>query len=67
MTTRPTSGTPEYDLWVAALEIAHAVPLTRNASTTFAAKVPWSRIDKLRAALDAVGIDWADHHPANQR
>lgn len=56
--TRPSKGTPEYDLWVAAIEIAIYPPLRHDDRTTWAAKVPWNRIEELRAALDKVGIDW---------
>ena len=54
---RPAAGTPEWDLWVAAVEVAMSAPL-RHGPTTSYAKVYWPRIEQLRAALDAVGIDW---------
>lgn len=53
--TKPEKGTPEYDLWVAAIEVATYPPLTGAGFTT---QVPRSRIDALRTALDGVGIDW---------
>jgi len=54
---RPEKGTPEYALWVAAIDIAAAAPLDQ-AAHAFAAKVPWSQVHELRRALEAVGIDW---------
>lgn len=41
---------------VAAIEVAIAPHA--KARHTFAAKVSWTRIEELRAALEAVGIDW---------
>lgn len=46
-------GTPEYLVWVAAIEVA------RTASKRSAyALVPWRRIRALQAALEAAGVDW---------
>lgn len=53
---KPDKDTPEYDLWIAAIEVAIAPPLTHGIQ--YAAKVPWSLIEDLREKLDAVGIDW---------
>lgn len=62
---RPEKGTPEYDLWLAAIDIAHAAPLKQHA-TAARAGIPWVRIDRLRAALDALGVPWEEHHPARK-
>lgn len=45
------------ELLLAAIGIAEAAPAKRSQST-YAALVPWSRIERLRAALDAAGIEW---------
>ncbi len=55
--TAPSKGTPEYDLWVAAIEVATYAPL-RPGTHVSGAKVAWPRLEALRAALDALGIDW---------
>lgn len=55
--TRPEQGTPEYDLWIAAIEVAVSPPFKRGGSASLAG-VYWPRIDALRAALEALGIDW---------
>lgn len=55
--TRPAEGTPEYALWVAAIEVAMAAPLKRKAHTT-SAGIYWPKVTALREALDALGIDW---------
>lgn len=57
MAERPDKGTPEYDLWIAAIDVATAPPVKKG-TTSFAASVPWTRIEALRDALEAVGIDW---------
>jgi hypothetical protein len=57
---RPQKGTPEFDLWVAAIEIAMDAP-ERHGSTTTHALIYWPKVEALRAALDALGIDW--HQP----
>lgn len=54
---RPMKGTPEYDLWVTAIEIAAAAPLKQR-ENVWAARVPWTMIDRLRTALDELGLDW---------
>lgn len=54
---RPVKGNPEYDLWLAAIEIAIAAPWKQSGSA-YDAKVPWSTIDALRKALEGVGINW---------
>ena len=53
----PEKGTPEYALWVAAIEVAIHAPLKQGTYSSDA-KVRWHAIHELRAALDAVGIDW---------
>lgn len=55
--TRPEKGTPEWDLWVAAIDVAADPPLGRM-KTSVDAKVAWRLIDHLRDALDALDIDW---------
>jgi hypothetical protein len=57
MAERPAKGTPEYELWLAAIEVAIHAPLDRGVSTG-SAQIYWPKIDRLRDALDAVGIDW---------
>lgn len=55
--TRPAEGTPEWDLWIASIEVATAAPWKRG-TDVHAASIPWTLILDLRAALEAVGIDW---------
>lgn len=55
--SRPEKGTPEFDLWVAAIDVATSPPL-KGGQAAYSAQVPWSEILRLRAALEAVGIDW---------
>lgn len=55
MTGRPDKGTPEWDLWVAAIEVATFPPLVAKGATS---QISERRITALREALDAVGIDW---------
>jgi hypothetical protein len=57
MSDVPARGTPEHELWMAAVSVAVSAPLTHGPSTTYAL-VYWPRMDALRAALDAVGVDW---------
>lgn len=33
-------------------------PPAKGGTNVYAAKVPWHRIQRLRAALDAAGIEW---------
>jgi hypothetical protein len=54
---RPVKGTPEYDLWVAAINVA-VYPSLKHQDHVWNAQVAWNLVEKLRAALDAVGIDW---------
>ena len=57
--TLPARGTPEYDLWTAAIDVALAPPLrNRHPDTVYCARVPWPEIERLRDALEAAGIDW---------
>ena len=55
--SKPEKGTPEYDLWICAIEVAIHAPWTQN-QFTVAAKIPWQDINALRTALEKVGIDW---------
>lgn len=41
----------------AAVMVAEAAPPSPG-QYVFAAKIPWNRIKRLRAALDAAGIPW---------
>lgn len=61
---RPEKGTPEFELWVSAIDVAHAAPLKRG-TYSHTAQVPWTIINEVRAALEAVGIDWKGTHPKN--
>ncbi len=49
--------TPEYDLVIAAIEVAMRPPLQPHPHVVDA-KVPWKLITDLRERLDALGIDW---------
>lgn len=53
---RPKKGTPEWDLWVAAIEVAIYPSLVHGRQAT--GQVSWRRLDALRDALDELGIDW---------
>jgi hypothetical protein len=55
--TRPDKGTPEYDLWVAAIDVATYPPLKAKGATL---QVSERRIEALRDALDRLGIDWRE-------
>lgn len=52
---RPEKGTPEWELWIAAIKVAVDPPLRSTRPTCY---VAWRRIEALRAALEACGIDW---------
>jgi hypothetical protein len=54
---RPAKGTPEYDLWLAAIDVAAAAPLNR-AATVSHTLIYWGYIEKLRRCLDELGVDW---------
>jgi hypothetical protein len=41
----------------AALSVAVAPPLKKG-QYVYNAQVPWTRIDRLRRALSAIGVDW---------
>lgn len=56
---RPMRGTPEYDLWIAAIEIAANAPLKQGENVS-SAKISWPLIDQLRQALDELGLDWRE-------
>ena len=53
----PEKGTPEYELWILAIDIAIAVP-ERHGAYVGNAGIPWEYIHELRKTLDALGIDW---------
>jgi hypothetical protein len=55
--SRPEKGTPEYDLWVTAIDIAIRAPYDQN-PTTVDTKIPWLLIHELRSRLDALDINW---------
>lgn len=51
----PKKGTPEWDLWMAALAVAVFPPLKpQNYSVQLSSKL----LKDLRDALDACGVDW---------
>lgn len=54
---KPREGTPEYELWLCATDIAIAAPW-KGGTYVYAAQIPWEDIKRLRAALEAVGVDW---------
>lgn len=56
MADRPAKGTPEYDPWIAAIEIATFPPTSIRPGSE--PKVAAIRIEALRTALEACGIDW---------
>lgn len=58
---RPTKGTPEYAVWLAAIDVVLAAPL-KQGTNVFAASIPWSIVTDLRAQLAASGIDWRAQH-----
>lgn len=51
----PQKDSPEWKLWIAALEVATSAPLTAH---TPEVRVAWPRIERLRTALEALGVDW---------
>jgi hypothetical protein len=53
----PAKGTPEYDLVIAAIEVAASAPLEQGANVSYA-KVYWPRMHAMRTALETLGIDW---------
>lgn len=53
----PEKGTPEYDLWVTAIDIAIAAPYDQN-RTVVDTKIPWLLIHELRSRLDTLDINW---------
>lgn len=52
-----TEHDPYPELFDAVISVAAAAPMKKGA-TVFAAQIPWSRIERLRNALDAAGIEW---------
>jgi hypothetical protein len=54
---KPEKDTPEYELWLCAIDVAIAAPWNQ-ATHAFASQIPWEDIHKLRRALEAVDIDW---------
>jgi hypothetical protein len=51
----PEKGSPEWDLYIAAIEIAMDPPVKMARPTT---QVSQRKIEALRNALDALDIDW---------
>ena len=51
----PQKDSPEWELWVAAVDIATSAPLTAH---THSVLVSWKRVERLREALDVLGVDW---------
>lgn len=49
--------TPEFEVFVAAIEVAAWAPLEQPANTVTVA-VPWKLIDQLRDRLDDCDVDW---------
>jgi hypothetical protein len=43
----------------AAISVAQAAP-KKQGTNVFATAIPWTRIHRLRLALDAMGIEWRD-------
>lgn len=62
----PPKGTPEYDVWAAAIEIALAAPAKKGRGSA-KAYVPWLFVDELRDALERAGIDWRQYHKQVRR
>jgi hypothetical protein len=56
MSTPPAKGTPEYRLWVAALDVAVWAPLEQGIAAR--AQVPWRLIHELREIFEELNIDW---------
>lgn len=54
---KPLKGTPEYELWLAAIDIAAAAPLKRG-TYVHAASIPWKLVNRLRDVLEELDIDW---------
>lgn len=62
--TKPLKDSPEWDLWIAALEVAAGPPLRPHAASVL---VPASRLRKLRDALDVLGVDWREVKASGER
>jgi len=62
---RPTKGTPEWDLWIAAIEVAAYAPL-RQGQYSYNANIAWDLIHQLRSAVETVGIDWREVKRRNE-
>jgi hypothetical protein len=56
----PRKGDLDYPLWLAAIDVAIHAPRRHNSATTWAAKIPWDDIHKLRTVLESLGIDWEE-------
>jgi hypothetical protein len=54
---KPEKDTPEYELWLCAIEVAVAAPW-KQGTHSYSAQIPWNNVNNLRQALDALGIDW---------
>lgn len=52
----PREGTPERDLWLAAIAVALEPPLRQGQAS--AARVSWHLVRQLRDALEGAGVDW---------
>jgi hypothetical protein len=61
--TRPNKGTPEYKLWIAAIEVAADPPLKPQRPTV---QLHAPKLKALRDALEGVGIDWKKVKAANE-
>lgn len=53
----PAKGTPDREVFDAAYAVAAAAPV-KQGDKVFATQIPWSKINRLREALDAVSADW---------
>jgi hypothetical protein len=60
---RPSKGTPEYELWIAAIDVAIDPPLKPQRPTV---QLYAPKLKALRDALEGVGIDWRKVKEANE-
>lgn len=63
---RPEKDTPEYELWLCSIDVAHAAPLKKGQNVR-SASIPWRTIEALRSALDALDIPWKETHPSTRK
>jgi hypothetical protein len=61
----PKKGTPEYELWISAIDLATSVSLNPTGART--AQVPWRLITELRDVLDKLHIDWRGTYPEKSK